>query len=162
MSDPTSTRPGPGPLTPSPWHARRHRSALAAALIGACAVGAGATALAQRGRAVTLVALTPGPIAAMQASSPVAVKGQVAEIFGNKFVLQDEGGRALVETGRQGEGRGFVAQAETVTVQGRFEHGFIHAVAIQHADGHNDLVGPPGPPPRPPRPMGPMAGPDRD
>ena len=84
----------------------------------------------------------------------------MAEIFGNKFVIQDDGGRALVETGRQGEGGGLVAKAETVTVQGRFEHGFIHAVAIQHADGHNDVVGPPGPPP--PRRLDPGAGPDRN
>lgn len=159
MSNPTDLRPGPDPAAPAP--PRRtlpHRSALAAALLAACAVGAGATALAQRGRAVTVVALTPAPITAMKDWSPVAVKGQVAEIFGNKFVIQDDGGRALVETGRQGEGGGLVAPAETVTVQGRFEHGFIHAIAIQHADGHNDLVGPPGPP-HPPRPPG---GPDRD
>ena len=147
-------------LTKPPRNGRR-RTAIAAALIGAFAVGAGATALAQRGRAVTFVALTPAPITAMKDWSPVAVKGQVAEIFGNKFVIQDDGGRALVETGRQGEGGGLVAKSETVTVQGRFEHGFIHAVAIQHADGRNDVVAPPGPPPHPPRPVGPDAGPDR-
>ena len=83
------------------------------------------------GRAVTFVALAPAPITAMQDWSPVAVKGQVAEIFGNKFVIQDDSGRALVETGRQGEGGELVAKSETVTVQGRFEHGFIHAVAIR-------------------------------
>lgn len=160
-----SHEPGPvqGPVTPpSPSRKIRRRSAVAAALLGAFAVGAGATALAQRGHAVTFVALTPAPITAMKDWSPVAVKGQVAEIFGNKFVIQDDGGRALVETGRQGEGGGLVAKSETVTVQGRFEHGFIHAMAIQHADGRNDVVGPPGPPPpHPPRPVGPEAGPDR-
>jgi hypothetical protein len=31
--------------------------------------------------------------------STIEIKGQVAEIFGNKFVLQDASGRALVETG---------------------------------------------------------------
>jgi hypothetical protein len=37
---------------------------------------------------------------------------------------------------------------ETVTVQGRFERGFLHASVIQHEDGSADLVGPPkGPPP---------------
>lgn len=158
MSNPTDLRPGPEPARPP--RTLRLSATLAAALVGAAAVGAGATALAQRGRAVTLVALTPAPITAMKDWSPVAVRGRVAEVFGNKFVIQDEGGRALVETGRQGEGGGLVAPAETVTVQGRFEHGFIHAVAIQHADGHNDFVGPPGPP-HPPRAMGPIGGPDR-
>lgn len=155
--------PGSAPrptAPPSPSRKARRTAATAAALLGAVAIGAGATALAQRGRAVVVVALTPGPISAMKNWSPVAVKGQVAEIFGNKFVIQDEGGRALVETGPQGEGGGLVAQSETVTVQGRFEHGFIHAVAIQHADGRNNVVGPPGPPPHPPGPIGPDAGPN--
>ena len=149
------------PAASKPRSMARRRTAVAAALIGAVAVGAGATALAQRGQGVTVVALTPAPITAMKDWSPVAVKGQVAEIFGNKFVVQDDTGRALVETGRQGEDGRLVAKSETVTVQGRFEHGFIHAVAIQHADGRNDVVALPGPPPHPPRPVGPGAGPDR-
>lgn len=139
----------------------RNKVLVAAALVGACAVGAGATALAQRGRAVTYVALTPAPISAMKDWSPVAVKGQVDEIFGNKFVVQDGSGRALVETGPRGEGGGLVAKAETVIVQGRFENGSIHAVAIQHADGHADVVGPPGPPPPALQPAGPPAAPER-
>ena len=91
-----------------------------------------------------LVTLTPAPIATMQDWRPVAVKGQVAEIFGNKFIVQDDSGRALVETGPEGEGVNLVAKSETVTVQGRFERGFIHALAISHADGRTDLLGPPG------------------
>ena len=149
----------PGRSPPKPPHKARRRTALAAALIGACAVGAGATAIAQRSQAVTVVALAPAPIIAMRNWSPVAVKGEVAEIFGNKFVIQDDTGRALVETGPQGEGRNLVAKSETVTIQGRFEHGFIHAVAIQHTDGRNDVTGPPG---APPRPLGPGGGPDRN
>jgi hypothetical protein len=151
--DSNETRPANAPRR------TRRRTAMAAAIVGALAVGAGATAIAQRGRAVTIVALAPAPVAAMKDWSPVAVKGQVAEIFGNKFVVQDESGRALVETGPQGEGGGVVASSEIVTVQGRFEHGLIHAVVIQHADGRNDVVAPPAPPPRPPRPLGPDAGP---
>jgi hypothetical protein len=162
MSNTDETRPQQGPVPArTPSRKVRRRTAVAAALLGAFAVGAGATALAQRGRAVTFVALAPAPITAMKDWSPVAVKGQVTEIFGNKFLIQDDGGRALVETGRQGEGGGLVAKSETVTVQGRFEHGFIHAIAIQHADGRNDVVAPPGPPPHRPRPVGPDAGPDR-
>ena len=122
------------------------RLALAVALVGACAVGAGATDLARRGHGVTLVALVPAPINAMKPWSAVAIKGQVSEIFGNKFVVDDGSGRALVETGPKGDNGDIVAKAETVTVQGRFEHGFVHAVAIQHADGRADVVGPPAPP----------------
>jgi hypothetical protein len=94
--------------------------------------------------------LTPAPIMSMHDWSEVAVKGQVAEIFGNKFIVQDDSGRALVETGRRGESGQLVAKSESVTVQGRFEHGFIHAQVISHSDGRNDFVGPPGLPPPPP------------
>ncbi len=136
------------------------RTAIAAAIVGAFAIGAGATALAQRAHPpITFVALTPGPVSAMKDWSPVAVKGTVAEIFGNKFIVADDSGRALVETGPQGDDGKLVAKSETVTVQGRFEHGFIHAVAIEHGDGHTDVVAPPGPPP--PGPMRPDHGPDR-
>nr|WP_237352098.1 MULTISPECIES: hypothetical protein [unclassified Rhizobium] len=47
--------------------------------------------------------LTPVAISAMPASSLITIKGKVAEIYGNKFILQDESGKALVETGRAGE-----------------------------------------------------------
>ena len=89
----------------------------------------------------------------------MAVKGKVAEIFGNKFILTDDSGRALIETGRQGEGGRLVAASETITVQGRFEHGFVHAMAIQHEDGRTDLIGPPAPPHGPMSWMGPEGGP---
>lgn len=134
------------PFTP-PKSGRR-RLVAAAALIGAFAVGGGVTAVALQGRQPALVMLTPAPIAAMHDWSAVAVKGQVAEIFGNKFIIQDESGRALVETGPRGDRSQLVAKSETVTVQGRFERGFIHAQAISHGDGRNDLVGPAGAGPR--------------
>lgn len=130
----------------APLRTGRQRLAVAAALVGAFAVGGGVTAVALQSRQPALVMLTPAPIAAMQDWNAVAVKGQVADIFGNKFILQDESGRALVETGPRGEGGTLVAKSETVTVQGRFEHGFIHAQVVSHGDGRNDIVGPPGPP----------------
>ncbi|MGC8064272.1 hypothetical protein, partial [Salmonella enterica] len=71
--------------------------------------------------------VAPVAIQALAPSGATAIKGEVAEIFGNKFVVQDGTGRALVETGREGEGGGLVAKGETVTVQGRFETGFLHA-----------------------------------
>jgi hypothetical protein len=92
--------------------------------------------------------LQPSPIASMSEWTPAAIKGQVAEVFGNKFIIADASGRALVDTGREGEDGRLVKPNETVTVQGRFERGFLHASVIQHEDGRADLVGPPkGPPP---------------
>ena len=136
--------PQAGPPSSVPPRRDRRKLKAIAALVGAVAIGAGITA-ALPGRRAALVMLPPVSVAAMQDWSPVAVKGQVAEIFGNKFIIQDKSGRALVETGREGEGGGLVEKSETITVQGRFERGFIHAVAISHVDGHTDLVGPPRP-----------------
>lgn len=158
MSD--SARPTDGPPSRTrflPFRSDKRRLALGAALFGAFALGGGVTALALQGRHPALVMLTPAPISAMQDWSAVAVKGQVAEIFGDKFIVEDESGRALVETGRKGEGEPLVGKSETVTVQGRFDHGLIHAQAISHTDGRNDLIGPIGPPPAGPPPGGPPA-----
>ena len=63
------------------------------------------------------------------------------EVYGNKFIITDASGRALVETGREGEGGRLVKPNETVTGQGRFERGFLHASVSQHEDGRADLVG---------------------
>jgi uncharacterized protein YdeI (BOF family) len=147
---PTATLP-PSEPQPRPNSLNARRSpALFAALLVAFAIGGGVTAAALQVRRPAIVMLTPAPITSMRDWSEVAVKGQVAEIFGNKFIVQDDSGRALVDTGRSGETGNLVAKSETVTVQGRFEHGSIHAQAISHPDGHNDFVGPPGPPPPPP------------
>jgi hypothetical protein len=148
MSNPDASPEHEGPRALSdPRRTYRPLITLVAVFVVALMLGAGLTTLAGLRRQVAFAPLTPAPIAAMHDWSAVAVKGQVAEIFGNKFVVQDESGRALVDTGPEGEGGNLVAPSETITVQGRFERGFIHAVAISHADGRNDIVGPPGPPP---------------
>ena len=150
---PASSPPPPEPSTRfSPFRSGTRSPALFATLLVAFAIGGGITAAALQARRPSLVMLTAAPITSMHDWSEVAVKGQVAEVFGNKFIVQDDSGRALVDTGRLGESRQLVAKSENVTVQGRFEHGFIHAEAISHTDGRNDFVGPPGPPPG-----GPMA-----
>ena len=141
----------PGPLSRPP---ARRRWVLAGALVAACALGAGAGALAEHGRRPVMVALAPAPIVGMKDWSQVAVKGQVAEVFGNAFILADASGRALIDTGPGGDGGQLVAKDETVTVQGRFERGSVRAVALQFGDGRTVMVGPPGPPHPPlwPRP----------
>jgi hypothetical protein len=77
----------------------------------------------------------------------VTIKGRVAEIFGNKFIVQDGSGRALVETGPEGEGGKLVTSNEMVTVQGRFDDGFLHGSYIVHEDGRTEALGPAGRPP---------------
>jgi uncharacterized protein YdeI (BOF family) len=151
---PTATLPPPEP--PSrfrPFRSGKRSPALFATLLVAFAIGGGVTATALQAHRPSLVMLTPAPITSMHDWSEVAVKGQVAEIFGNKFIVQDDSGRALVDTGRPGESGQLVAKSENVSVQGRFEHGFIHAEVISHPDGRNEFVGPTGPPPPPDGPM---------
>ena len=89
----------------------------------------------------------PVTIQTLAPSGATAIKGEVAEIFGNKFVVQDPTGRALVETGRDGESGGLVAKGEAVTVQGRFAQGFLHASVLTHGDGRKVVLGPAGEPP---------------
>lgn len=151
MTDTETTQPG---ATGSPRRLYLSRGglatgALAAVLIAGAALGAGGTKLVQNWQPRSVVLLQPGPIDKMAERSPVAIKGDVAEIYGNKFVVQDGSGRALVDTGPRGEGRLSVAKGETVTVQGRFDRGVVHADLLAHANGHNEAFGPDRGPPGP-------------
>ncbi|RZK94203.1 MAG: DNA-binding protein [Methylobacterium sp.] len=122
------------------------RTLVVGAIAAPLALGAVGLSLAQNG-APSTTPIAPVAISALVPSGGIAAKGEVAEIFGNKFVLQDGTGRALVETGRRGEGGTLVVKGETVTVQGRFENGFLHAAALTHGDGNRVLLGPAGGPP---------------
>jgi uncharacterized protein YdeI (BOF family) len=142
-----------GPTLPPPRRFSPRRARLLVGVAGAMLAAALAgTAVAQgpadRSQPQAVMLLTPGPIGRMQPDSPVAVKGTVAEIFGNKFILQDDSGRTLVDLGPRGDDGNKVTKGEAVTVQGMFDRGFIHAQVLVHADGRNEAFGPP----RPPRP----------
>ena len=160
-NDPTTSTPVPEEPSsagkPASWRItalpRLAVNTVTAVAILAFGVGVGAVAMRHwhGGPTAAYASLPPVAIAAMPDSSTVEIKGQVAEIFGNKFVLQDAGGRALVETGRQGEDAALVTKDEAVTVQGRFEHGFVHAAFIVGGDGKIVALQPPhGPPPHGP------------
>ncbi|GBU17801.1 MULTISPECIES: DNA-binding protein [Methylobacterium] len=141
---PTETSSATEP-TRGPEGRRRLRRTLAIGAVGAALV-AGAAGLSS---AQTVIPTTVPPIAisALAPSGATAVKGEVAEIFGNKFVVQDSSGRALVETGREGEGGMLVTKGESVTVQGRFEKGFLHARVLTRGDGTIVRMGPADGPP---------------
>jgi len=128
---------------------RRHFAATAIAglaLLGFGAV-AGAGTIAMVRPSAEMAPMTPVAISTMPDWGLVTVKGKVVEIFGNKFVVEDQSGRALVETGPSGEGGKLVAKDEIVSVQGRFENGFIHATYLTRADGKIETLGPAGGPP---------------
>jgi len=157
-SNPMHSTEGGSPRNNQPTSRRNllsRRALTGVAVIALLAIGAAVGAVAMSHghgwRTATYAPLPPVAISAMTDWSTVEVKGQVAEIFGNKFVLQDQSGRTLVETGRQGEDGNLVAKDEAVTVQGRFEHGFVHAAFIVHSDGKTVALDPPhGPPPHGP------------
>ena len=140
---------------PGPRRLPRRIQAIAALLV-AVGVGGAAVHLAEGAhRTTTVLALAPSPIGSVKDGTATAVKGQVTDVFGKSFVLVDDTGKALVDTGRSGEGRDLVKAGETVTVQGRFDNGALHAAVLSHADGRQDGLDPGpgfGPPPPPPGP----------
>lgn len=163
--------------TPAPTEpARRQRwktsTALAAVLLAIAGVATGATGnrIIQRWQPQAVMMLQPTGINSLAPDTPVAVRGSVAEIFGNKFIITDASGRALVDLGPRGEDANIVTKDETVTVQGRFDRGVIHAQVLQHGDGRTEAFGPPRPQhgpgmgpghrPPPPPPPPPPGGPD--
>jgi len=148
-SDTTNNASDTGPALP-PSQQRRKVSArlmTTGAIIAVLALGAvggaGANRYMQHHRPQAVLFLQPGPIAQLKDRTAIAVKGQVAEVFGNKFIVQDDSGRTLVDTGPRGEGGKSVAKGETVTVQGQFDDGFIHAQVMTRADGTSEAFGPP-------------------
>jgi hypothetical protein len=135
-------------LPPQPRSFRASRRLMSAGIVIAvlavgAAGGAGAYRYVQKAHPQSVLLLQPVVIGQMTDSGPVAVKGQVAEVFGNKFIIQDDSGRTLVDTGPRGEGGKLVAKGETITVQGRSENGFIHANVMTRADGSSEAFGPP-------------------
>ncbi|MGR9414622.1 hypothetical protein [Rhizobium leguminosarum] len=140
-----------GAATPMPPGYRRRRLAIpviAAAVALVIGAAGGASAVKMMRPTPEMAPLTPVAISAMPATSLITIKGKVAEIYGNKFVLQDESGKALVETGRAGEGGALVTRDEAVTVQGRFDDGFVHASYLVRQDGRTEALRPPKGPPR--------------
>ena len=145
-----------GAAPPPPWRSPSRRLKLAGVAIAVLAVGAvggaAASRYVHRHQPQAVLLLQPAPIAQLKSDAPVAIKGQVAEVFGNKFIVQDDSGRALIDTGPRGDGGKLVTKGEAITVQGRFDRGFIAAQVLSHADGRNQAFGPPAPPhPRPDR-----------
>lgn len=91
--------------------------------------------------------IAPVAIAKLQPADVIAVKGSVAEIYGNKFILEDDSGRMLIDLGPRGDERAVVTKGEQVSVQGRFDRGFVAAQVLSRADGRSEVFGPPPPPP---------------
>ncbi|MBN9074997.1 MAG: hypothetical protein J0H84_02095 [Rhizobiales bacterium] len=126
----------------------------AALLVLGAAGGAGAMSLTRP--TVEMAPTVPTPVSRLaDASGVVTVRGRVAEVYGDRFTVQDATGRALVDAGRGGDAT--VRAGSPIMVQGRFDNGQLHARYLVDAGGTVQEVGappppPPGPPPPPPPP----------
>ena len=127
---------------------RRNRLAIAAAGLLVVGGAAGAVTVAATRPTVTMAPATPVAIRSLRSDGIVTIRGNVAEVYGNKFVMADRTGRALVDLGREGEDGTLVTAGQPVTVQGQFEQGFIHAAFLVGANGKVTALGPVGGPPR--------------
>lgn len=141
------------------------RNNLRTGLAGVALLAAGLTGGAVVARsfepAVEMAPMRATPIRSLTAGdSVVTVKGRVAETFGNKFVLDDGSGHALVDTGPKGDDASLVSVGAPVTVQGRFDRGMMHASFLVDASGKVVALAPLAPPPHGPGgPGGSGAGP---
>lgn len=148
-------------------------SSRTAIILGALAtLGVGGAAGAVAGHAmrpaIEMAPLKPVAIRSLAAGDGViTIRGRIAEVFGNKLIVDDSSGRALVETGPAGDDA-LAAVGALVTVQGRYDRGVVHAsflvdpagkvvaLAPMHGPGERGPHGPPPPGdrPLPPPPMG--------
>ncbi|MFS0772679.1 hypothetical protein [Sphingomonas sp. 1P08PE] len=134
---------------PLPFNlSRRGTCAIAAATLFVVGGAGGALAGKAFGPTVEMAPMRPTAIRSLTAGDDiVTIRGQVAEVFGNKFVASDGSGRALVDLGRAGEDAALVAPGQTVSVQGRYDRGMLHASFL--VDAANKVL------PLGPRPGGP-------
>ena len=144
------------PRMTTPRISRGQKIGLAGAALLDLGVAGGAGAVSLTRPAIEMAPTVPTAIARLpQSSGVVTVKGRVAEVYGNRFVVQDNSGRTLVDAGR--EGQGAVSVGNPVLVQGRYDQGQLHARFLVDRAGAVREVGAPPPPP-PPAPHGPGAG----
>lgn len=105
--------------------------------------GAGAVSLTRPGAVMAPTVTTPVSRLAAGAGV-VTIKGRVAEIYGNRFVVQDASGRALVDAG---PAVAAVERGRPIMVQGRFDRGQLRAAYLVTQGGRVEAVGPLPPPP---------------
>lgn len=123
------------------WSSARTKLALGG--VALLAVGAAAAyAVGATRPGVEMAPLTPVAIKSLAAgSNVVTVKGQVAEVYGSRFILADASGKTLVDTGRTRDFGGLVTPTplvtagQPVTVQGRFGNGSLRASFLIGPDG---------------------------
>ncbi|WP_230628611.1 hypothetical protein [Sphingomonas sp. Leaf37] len=139
---------------------RRQRLALGATALIAIGAAGGAGAVALTRPSIEMAPTNVTPIARLGSSDGiVTVKGRVAEVFGDRFVVQDGSGRAMIDAGRNA---GSIVKGSAMTVQGRYDDGQLRARFLVDPAGQVREVGPAHGPhgPRGPHGPGKPGGPD--
>ena len=156
-----------------PGLSRTGRLGLGAAALLALGAAAGAGAVSLSRPAIQMAPTVRTAIASLPASNGiVTIRGRVAAVYGDRFIVQDATGRAMIDAGRAG--RGSLAAGAPILVQGRFDDGQLRAAYLVDGNGRIETAGPgagsdgprpgPGPherarddmpPPPPPPPVGP-------
>lgn len=114
--------------------------AVGAALVAIGAAG-GAGALSLTRPSIVMAPSVPTAIGKLSAGQGIiAVKGRVTEIFGDRFVIQDQSGRTMIDAGRGGGAT--IAVGDTVQAQGRYDNGQVHAAFLIDGAGRVHAVGP--------------------
>jgi len=155
-----------------PQVSRRGKLGAAAAALLALGAAGGAGAVSLTRPSVEMAPTVATPIAKLPASTGVVtVKGRIVEVFGSRFVIQDQTGRTMIDAGRRSDVRPTVGQM--VGVQGRYDEDSLHASYLIGPDGRVSVIGQPGcprpgpggpghsphdGPPPPPPPGGPERG----
>lgn len=122
---------------------RNRREALVAGAAVLVALGAagGAGAVRATRPSIEMAPTVQTPIAKLPATSGVVtVKGRVAEVYGDRFVVRDASGRAMIAAGR--EGRGTISVGQSILVQGRYNDGQLQASYLVDQNGTIAEVGP--------------------
>ncbi|WP_019515155.1 hypothetical protein, partial [Sphingomonas sp. Mn802worker] len=129
-----------------PRVSRGQKLGIAAAALVAIGVAGGAGAVSLTRPSIEMAPTVPTAIARLpQSSGVVTVKGRVAEVYGNRFVVQDGSGRTLVDAGR--EAQNAVRVGTPMLVQGRYDQGQLRARFLVDSSGSVQEVGAPPPPP---------------
>ncbi|MGP7794652.1 hypothetical protein [Sphingomonas sp. CLY1604] len=133
---------------------RRQQLGLGAAVLLAVGAAGGAGAVALTRPSIEMAPTIATPIARLPASSGiVTVKGRVVEVYGDRFVVQDGSGKAMIDAGR--DGAGTVTPGKAVLVQGRYDDGQLRAHFLVGPSGQVEAVGPAHGPRGPHGPGGP-------
>jgi hypothetical protein len=140
----------------------RQRLGLGAAALLAIGAAGGAGAVSLTRPDIEMAPTVPTAVSRLTAAHGiVTVRGRVAEVYGDRFTVQDGSGKALVDAGPRS--RLAVRAGSPILVQGRFDNGQLHARYLVDASGTVQEAGPPPPRPGagafPPPPGGPGAPP---